>query len=537
VTALVRRAAALIVAALAAGCMAGRGGGGASPTETPPRTGPGGAGSPGAATPVVAPADDRPGAHAAPGISRGELPRAAGDTAPWTGPPIGRAAVDALRYPELRFDPPEAERFTLSNGVPVFFMEDHSLPLVDVIAFFRGGSSHFDRSDFAAATAVASSLLLSAGTASLPPDSVDKLVDTYALTPAIGTGGTGSFAAIGSLTRNFDLALGLLAEMLRAPRFDRDRVETWRLRELETVKRLRDSPGNVAISEFNRLMFGDHPIGWIMEPADLEPDRLSDERLRRVHREIFCREHLVLGVVGDLTREEAEAKLEAAFGTWPACPRELDRPPDPVIRSAGGVLVIHKEVNQSTIVMGQPGGVLMRDDPEYYASQVANWILGGAGFSSRLLSRLRTEEGLAYSASTVWGAGTRHQRIFGAITHTKGESTIAAARQVREVLEEAMRDPPTEAEVRLAIDNTVNGFVFAFERPADVVSRQMSYRAAGLPEDWLERYLSGVQRVTPGAVRDVLRRHLRPDSMTIVIVGDTTRFDASPAELGPILPR
>lgn len=471
---------------------------------------------------------------------RGAAPTPEGTGAPGTArrsaaAPIGRAAAESLVVDELRFHPPAAERFTLSNGVKVFFMEDRTLPLVNAFALFRGGPSYFDRSDLAASTAVGSSLLLGGGTLRLPADSVDRLVDYYALAPSFSTGGASSFAGIESLSRHFDLALSLWVEMLASPRFDPERVESWRLRELETVKWLDDSPGSLAIARFNHLLFGDHPIGWQLSASDLEPERLSPERLRRVHREVFCKDNLTLGIVGDLSRAEAKAKLEAAFAAFPSCPRKFDPPRPPELRRTGGVYVVHKEINQSSLVLGQPGGILQKDDPEYYAAQVANWILGGSGLSSRVLSRVRTQEGLAYSAGTVWGAGTRHERAFGAFTQTRAEATIATARLIRDVLSAARDEPPTPNEVRLAVDYTVNGFVFAFEDPAAMVMRQMAYAAGGLPEDWLERYVAGIQRVTPAAVQEVVRRYIHPGDWTIVIVGDTTKFDAPPTTLGPLI--
>lgn len=450
-------------------------------------------------------------------------------------PPSGRAAIDALEFPPLEFHPRTAEEFKLSNGVTVFYMEERSLPLVNFFALFRGGSSYFDRSDLAAATALGSSLLLSAGTATLPPDSVDWLIEQYALAPSFSTSGAATLGAIESLTRNVDLALDLWAEMLRSPRLDPERVEFWRLRELESVRRLDDAPGSLAISEFNHLLFGAHPIGWQLGPDDLHPENLAEERLRRIHRTIFCAENMTLGVVGDISRAEAARKLEAAFADWPACTIELTPPGIPELRRAGGVRVLQRPVNQTSLVMGQPGGVLQRDHPEYYASQVANFILGGGGLSSRVASRVRTEEGLAYSAGTVWVAGTRHERIFGAFAQTRGEATVATVDLIRDVLEEARRQPPTAEEVRLAIDYTANGFVFAFGSPAQTVMRQLTYRLAGLPANWLERYLAGIQQVTPAAVHEVIRDKIHPDSWTFVIVGDTTRFDKPVTTLGPLI--
>ncbi|NIP78052.1 MAG: insulinase family protein, partial [Gemmatimonadetes bacterium] len=145
-----------------------------------------------------------------------------------------------------------------------------------------------------------------------------------------------------------------------------------------------------------------------------------------------------------------------------------------------------------------------------------------------------TEEGLAYSASSIWGAAREHERIFGAITHTKSESTVEATRLLLETLERARVEPPTEAEVELAREAMINGFVFGFNSPVQVVARQVSYLADGYPADWLSRYLRGIREVDRAAVADVVRDRIRPGEFTILIVGDTAAFD--PGTLGPVRP-
>jgi len=452
-------------------------------------------------------------------------------------PALGRAVIDTLSFPPLEFEPPEPERFSLSNGIEVYYMEDRSLPLVELYALRRGGSAHFDRSEMAAVNAVSGALLLSGGTRSLDPDSLAWLMEYHALGMSFSNSGTAMLAGIETPTRHLDLALRLWVEVLRHPRFDPDRVENWRLSQLDMVRRAEDQPGSVAVRTFNRVLFGDHPIGWELQPEDLAPGVLTEERLRRLHEAMMCADNLTLGVVGDISRADAAAKLEAAFGDMPACAQRLVPPDPPVIRDEAGVFIVHKAVNQTALVMGQPGGILQRDDPEYYAAQVANWILGGSGLSSRISKRVRTDEGLAYGAGTIWGAGIRHERAFGAFTQTRADATVATALVIRDVLEQARREPPTEEEVQLAIDNTVNAFVFAFQTPGTVVTRQMGYRASGLPADWLQRYVAGIQQVTPQAVHEVVRRHIRPQDWTIVIVGDTTKFDAAPETLGPVVQR
>lgn len=447
-----------------------------------------------------------------------------------------REVVDTLTFPELRFDPPQVTFETLSNGVTVLFSEDRTLPLVDVYVRFKGGYGYFDRGYYAAATAVPA-LLRNGGTETLPPDSVDRLVDRYSLSFSFGTGGGSSSSRVNTLTEHVEPALDLWSEILKRPRFDSAQVEVWRGQSRESVRRRADNPGRLAFSEFNRLMFGDHPVGWEMELTDLEREKLSEERLRWVHRRVFCPENMILGVTGDLSWDRARTLLEEAVADWPECAEPLPEAPEPVVRGEPGVFVIPRELSQSTVVLAGPGGVQRAPTDDYYASRIANSILGAGGFSSRLMTRVRTEEGLAYSASSLWTAPEDTEGIVGAITQTRGESTVEAVRLVLQILGEMRQRPPEEDEVRTAVEEIVNGFVFNFESSGQVVSRQMFYMAQELPRDWLERYLEGIQSVEPADVHRVFSEHVDPSSMTILILGDTARFDEPIESLGFGAPR
>ncbi len=447
-------------------------------------------------------------------------------------PPVGREAALSLTFPPLDFTPPRARRETV-GGVPVFFLEDRSLPLVTIFARFRGGYALLPRSRYAATTALPS-LVRAGGTRRLPPDSVNRLLEFYAAQTTFGSGGEATVATLNVLRKHLEPALELWLELLREPGFDSTEVEVWRGRQLEQIRRRRDDPGLLAFSEFNRLMFGDHPTGWEMEPSDLDPAHFSREALEEVRRRILCRENLVLGVVGDLRWSEAETLLDRTLASWPACPDSLPPLPLPQLRQEGGVFVIQKPLSQSTIVMAAPGGVRQDGSREYFASRVANAILGASGLGSRLPRRLRTELGLAYSASSLWTAPSETEGVVGAVTRTRADATVAATRAVLEVMEEFRSRPPSREEVDRIVSELVNGFVFGFQDAAQVVTRQITYLGRGLPPDWLARYLRGIQRVTPEEVYRVVRDHLDPGRMTILIVGDTTRFDLSPGSLGPV---
>ena len=453
--------------------------------------------------------------------------------APLSGQDVGREAALRLRFEPVTFRPPEPELHVLGNGVRVLHLEDRSLPLVDVFARFRGGVSNFPRAYYAAASALPA-VVRSGGTRSIPPDSLDALFEQYAISTSMGGGGESSFASLNTLVRNLDVALDLFGDMLKHPGFAPALVEVWRGQQLESVRRRGDDPGTLAFGEFNRLMFGDHPIGWEMDSTDLEPDDVLRERLEWVHRRVLCPANLILGVSGDIGWAELEPKLEALMAGWPACAAALDRAPVPTLRRTPGVFLIQRPLEQSVVVMAHVADVRQGDTEEFYASRIGSSILGSGGLSSRLMTKLRTEKGYAYSASSLWTTPVRYEGLVGALTRTKSETTVAAIRLMLGTIAEMTEQPPTAEEVDRSVDEIVNGFVFNFESPAQIVARRMAFLAERLPDDWLQRYLAGIQKISPDDIRSVFRRHVHPDQMVILVVGDPTRLDEPLEHLGPV---
>lgn len=433
----------------------------------------------------------------------------------WT-PDEARSAT----FPPLEFEPPEPARHDLSSGIPVFFFEDHALPLVSLFARFRGGPSLLPRELFGAASAVPV-MLRTGGTRTLAPDSLEERLDFYAIQTGFGGGGENAVNSINTLAKHFPVAVEIWADMVQHPGFDSAAVEVWRGRELEDIRRRDDSPGRIAIARFNELFYGDHPVGWQLNEADLAPERLAPPVLHEVHQAIFCKENLVLGVVGDVTWQEAQEVLDQATADWPSCNGiPLLPPAAPDLTLPAGVYVVPKAVPQSTIIIGHSSPIRLEDSNEYFASRIGNAMLGGSGLSSRLMRRLRTEAGFTYGASSVWTAPVKSDGIIAAVTQTRAEATVEAIELLREVFSEIENEDPRPAEVEDAIDRIANGFVFNFQNPVQVVARQMVYLAQGLPLDWLEIYLEGIQDVTARNVRDVFLQTLRPEDMVILVVGD-----------------
>lgn len=445
---------------------------------------------------------------------------------------IGRDAALGLTFPPLDFTPPRVDTFRI-EGVPVFHLEDRTFPLVDLFLQIRGGVSHVSRADAPAMSAL-SALLRTGGTHALEPDSVEARLDLLALQLAMGSGGGGTFASIQALTPTLGEGVDLLRQILLEPRFDMEAREVWLDQETDRIRRREEDPGSLAFAEYNRLVFGDHPVGWVFTEEEMTPETLSEARLRRLHALTHCRENLLAGTAGDLSREEAEAVLQPLLEAFPPCPTPLPDVPLPTLREGPGVWILPRPVEQTTIIVAGPGGIRQEDTPDFFASRIAHTILGAGGFTSRLFQRVRTEAGLAYGASSVWTTPLRYEGIVGAVTATRPERTVEAVQLLYEILEDFREMPPEPEEVALAIEQAVEGSVFAFESAGQVVARAMGDRALGLPLDWFERYLDAIQEVDAEAVHGVVRRHLDPGRMVLLLVGDAERFAPGLEAFGPV---
>jgi zinc protease len=341
-------------------------------------------------------------------------------------------------------------------------------------------------------------------------------------------------SSLNTLSSRLDESLDVWWSLISRPGFDSQQIDIWRGRELERVLRRADDPGGLAYAAFNRLMYGDHSIGWEMEAADLDPERLTPEIFGEIHARVFCRENLVLGVSGALSWEEASPRLERLVGALAPCSSTLPASPIPEIRRGAGVFVIERDLEQAVIIMAHPTSVRLDDDSEFFAATIGNAILGGGGFSSRILQRVRSDEGFAYSASSLWTTPRRYDGLVGAVTRTSPENAVPAIRVILGTMDELREAPPTAAELKTAVDRVVNGYVFNFQTPDQIVSRMMLYVSGELPDDWLERYAEGVQDVTAEDIRRVFAQHLRPAEMTILLGGDPDRLGwVALAALGP----
>ena len=446
-----------------------------------------------------------------------------------------RERVQAMEasFAPLRFAPPTPRQVRLSNGVQVFLIEDHSLPQLTVRLVGRQGVANLPDSLWAVGWQ-ADNLMRTGGTTTLAPDSVDRLIDFYALSVFFSTGNETSTATASGLSRYRDIMLNLLFDMMRNPRDDTARIRESVGQIEEGWRRRNDQPGGILGRAWSQTMMGDHPFARSLVTPE-EAAAFTPERFRRVQGMLYCPDRFIVGVVGDFEERAMLQQLEGLFRGWGRCPagtREI-----PPVHYAEGPRIVHieKDITQTNIRVGHAGGLRVSDTPDYFAAQVADFLLGGgSGFSSRLVQRVRSDSGFAYAIFSNWGADTRREGMFFAGGETRAEKTAAALSLIQNTIASMVARPVTPEDVRLAQENEINSFVFQFETPAQIVGQQIAYVVDGLPANWFDLYLRGIQAVTADRVTQVAQRFLHPDRLVMVVVGKASSFDRPLATLGPV---
>jgi zinc protease len=486
---------------------------------------------PGVAPPAGA-AKAQPGEQATAGAASvgqgpvGESPEAAGQGGgtDWSKVPDPRT----LEFKPLEFTVPQVERVVLDNGLVVYLMEDHMLPLVKVYAVAKTGTI-YEPAAKAGLAALTGHVMRTGGTEAMTPDELNDALEFMAAHVDVDVSAERGVATLDVLKKDLDTGLGIFADVLRRPRFDEAQIAL-RKRELaEEFLRENDDPEEMLFREFLELLYGTHPYArrTIGYPETIEA--ITRDDLIAFHQRFFHPNSMIMGVSGDFERDEMLAKLEAVFGDWPRAELDIPEPPPVPETFERSLDFIEKDLRQSNIVIGHLG--IDRLDPDYYAAFVLNYILGGSGFNSRLARDVRSEAGLAYVVGSHFYA-PRYRGFFFAYCFTKTETTAEAVTMILDELERIRREEVTDDEFDRAKRAIENQFIFRFETAERVVQQKVELEYIGLPRDYLERYLDTIRAVSKADLLRVAQRLLHPDRATILVIGKPEALVGFPEGFG-----
>ena len=433
------------------------------------------------------------------------------------------AAPITLAFPEVGKD---VERVVLPSGVTVFVKEDHSAPTVELGLTWLGGSNAVPVERLAPYS-LATSLLNQGGTESLTPEQIDERKEDLGMSFSLFAGSTECGGSFFSLSRNFDDAFGLAMEILQKPRFDAARLDTIRGQFIESMKRRWDSPGSGAGTLQAWIFNAKHPrLGYVPSKAEIE--KVGAESIREVWSRHFGRDNLYVAVVGDFDRKEMLGKIDRAFSGWRTAPVKervwITR--DPVVKA--GAFLVEKEIPQPAVrLMHQIPVDRSAPLEDHAALEILNDILGGSGFRSRLMERLRSDEGLTYGVSSSIGHQARPgiPGSFGVGYQTKAPSVARSVSIVLEEIDRIVAKPVSPEEIAEQMDAWRNRFVFRFTNDFSIVSRLLASELDDRPYTWDRTVLDAVQKVKVEDVSRVAKRYLTPANLSVAVFGTFPEAD------------
>ena len=438
----------------------------------------------------------------------------------------------AMTFQPVEFSPPEPDRVVLENGMVVYLLEDHELPLVSVTVTMRTGS-WLDPIDKIGLASMTGAVMRTGGGGGLSAEQVDAELEQFAGDVSIGIGRQSGSASLDVLSKDVPRGLEILAGLLRRPAFDPARVELAKLQAIEGIRRRQDHPGSIVGREFAKVLYGpDHPSA--RESSLDSITRMTRDDLVTFHRDTIHPNGMILGVTGDFKKDEMLAALRKVFGDWKkGMVPELRiadvpeaEPSRPVVR------FVSKETSQTHLRLGHLS--IKENDPDYVALAIANDILGGSSFRSRLFNDVRTKRGLAYSVGSRLNTGTHDQGVWLMRAETKLTSTQEVIERFVANIERMRAEPVTDKELAEAKEAYVNSFVFSFASPSAIVSRLVELEYDGLPKDFLQQLRAKVVSLTKEEVQTAAKKHLRPDRLKIVAVGSGEALPKALATFGEV---
>ncbi len=427
------------------------------------------------------------------------------------------ARPEAIAFPPLSFEPPAAASFrhVLSDGTVVFLAPSHELPLVNLSITFKGGRS-LDPSGNPGLASLTARLVREGGTSRKQAAEFDEELDFLATDVAVSASDTFTTATMNCLASTFDDSLTLFLDMLREPAFDADRLETTKARLLAQLAQRNDDATSIMGREWKRLAFGpDHFSA--AEPTAASVEATSREQLQEMHRRIFHPGNMIVAVSGDFDEATMLAALERALVGWGRGP-EAPAPAAPVAELKPGVYHVPKDIPQGKVLIGKRS--ISRDDPDEIPLTLLNEILGAGGFTSRLMQKIRSNEGLAYSARSVVTANVEYPGIFYAGFESKNATVALATKIVFDELRSLSDELVTEDELETAKKSLIETFPRQFESKPKTLGVFVNDEWTKRPADYWKTFRDKVAAVTRDDLRRVARKHLDPGQMAILVVGD-----------------
>lgn len=432
-----------------------------------------------------------------------------------TPPPLMHP--DRIAFKPLTFTPPRAERVMLHNGLILYILSNHELPLVKITAVIRTGSM-YDPPEKEGLAELTGQVMRTGGIEGMTGGALDEALESMAANLTISTQRDSAALSLSVLRNDREKGLELFSRILMKPVFEAEKLTLAKDLKIEDLRRIADNPQKLAFREFGRLMHEGSPRGRLYTANSI--GRIQREDLIAFHDRFYHPGNVLLSISGDIDRGEAEALVNRHFGNWQPSQKKSESLPLPRPRE-GKFFVLTKDLTQSIVIFGWLAPA--KKDAQSFAFEIIDFIIGSGGFRSRIFQEIRTNQGLAYSAGSFYSAKNGYG-TFGAYTLTKSESTAKVIDLLRSIIEEIGKKPLTEKELEATKNSIANSFIFSFTSADKIALQQAMLEYEDLPEDYLITYCNNINNVTVQDVKKVAGAHLDPEKAIMLIVGNETVY-------------
>lgn len=425
---------------------------------------------------------------------------------------------DKLQYPELRFVIPRAERITFDNGMIIYFMENHEVPLVTVSSVIRSGTV-YDPVGKEGLAELTASVMRTGGTADMTGTMVDEELEYLAATVHVSMNRESCTASLSVLKKDLDAGFRIFSRIVMAPAFEDDRLKLAKDLKIEELKRIADDPQKLAFREFNRILYRNNARGRLPTPASVKS--ILREDLVSFHRRFFYPDNMMLAISGDITKDEAMNIIHQYLDNWPSKGERIPNAEAPT-KLKGHVYFLSKDVPQAVIIYGHLAPAENNND--YYPFEILDFIVGSGGFKSRIFQEVRNNRGLAYSTGSFY-YGRSDYGVFGAYAMTKSESAAASLSLIRSIIAEVKKDGVRDDEFERAKRSIINRFIFSFLSADQISYQQLMSEYDHLPDDYLRKFRERITAVRLDQVNNVAGRYLLGDDAILFVLGEEKIFN------------
>ncbi|WP_126979065.1 M16 family metallopeptidase [Frigidibacter oleivorans] len=420
----------------------------------------------------------------------------------------------------------DIQTVTSPGGIDAWLVEDHSIPFVALELRFRGGAS-LDAPGKRGATYLMTALL-EEGAADLDAQGFAAARESLAARLSFDVGDDALSVSARMLTETRDEAADLLKLALTQPRFDADAVERVRGQVLSGLQSDAQDPNVLADRAFSRLAFGDHPYGTPYEGTLDSVAALTRDDLVAAKDAVLARDRVVASAVGDITAAELGALLDTLLADLPATGAPM--PDDVVPDLTAGVTTVDFPTPQSVVVFGQPG--MERDDPDFFAAYILNQILGGGGFSSRLMTEVREARGLSYGVYSYLVPRDHAATWQGSLASSNARAAEAID-VVRSEWAKVAAEGVTAEELEAAKTYLTGSYPLRFDGNSRIADILVGMQLDDLPPDYVETRNAKIEAVTLDDIRRVAGEWLMPGRLRFVVVGQPEALDGAEAMVIP----